>query len=152
LISKASSNPPNARCTRYKVMWYRVSVIRLLHQWKWSERYNGNIVESGVNHHNHTHNPSIMFVCFIYGLKYSMWGKVIFISRTAYGIVLPTLHSGVLETKCSCSKFIFQIMLFSKTVYNTATFCILLLFEVDHGLKISVVAFNSWRSIQVCSQ
>ena len=57
-----------------------------------------------------------------------------------YGIALPTLHSGVLETKCCCSKFIFQIMLFSKTVYNTAIY---LLFEVDHRLKISVVSFIS---------
>ena len=51
-----------ARCTRYSIMWYCLSVTcdRLvgfsrysgfLHQKNWPPRYNWNIVESGVKHH-----------------------------------------------------------------------------------------------------
>ena len=57
------SNPVQARCTRYNIMWYSLSVTcdmsvvfsrdsGFLHQLNWSTRYNWNIIESGVKHHN----------------------------------------------------------------------------------------------------
>jgi hypothetical protein len=60
-----SSNPAQASCTRYNIMWWSLSVICdrsvvfsgyscFLHQLNWLPRYtsNWNIVESGVKHHN----------------------------------------------------------------------------------------------------
>jgi hypothetical protein len=33
-----------------------------LHQWNWLPRYNGNIFESGIKHHNHNHISAISIV------------------------------------------------------------------------------------------
>ena len=55
--------PLMVRCTWYNIIWKRLSVtcdgsvvfsgyIGFLHQLKWPPRYNWNIVESGVKHHN----------------------------------------------------------------------------------------------------
>jgi len=54
-----------ARCTRYNIMWSSLSVTcsslvvfsgysGFLHQENWPQRYNWNIVESGVKHHKPT--------------------------------------------------------------------------------------------------
>ena len=55
--------PLMARCTRYNIMWYNLSVAcdksvvfsrysGSLHQYNWTPRYNWNIVERGAKHHN----------------------------------------------------------------------------------------------------
>ena len=65
--------PHMARCIRYNIMWYILSVTWdrsvffsvyscFLHQWNWPPRYNWNIVESGVKHHNPNHIFGI--ICF----------------------------------------------------------------------------------------
>jgi hypothetical protein len=57
-----SSNPAQARCTRYNIMWSSLSVTcsrsvvfsgysYFPHQYNWPPWYNWNIVESGVQHH-----------------------------------------------------------------------------------------------------
>jgi hypothetical protein len=45
--------PFMARCTRYNIMWYKLSVVStgysgLLHQYNWSPQYNWNIVASNT--------------------------------------------------------------------------------------------------------
>jgi hypothetical protein len=65
-----SSNPTQPRCIRYNIIWYGLSVIcersvvfsgycGFLHQYNWPPRYNWNIVESGVKHHNPNRKPSL---------------------------------------------------------------------------------------------
>ena len=82
-----SSNPAQARCTRYNIMWHCLSVIcdrsvvfieysGFLHQYNWPPRYSWNFVESGVKHHNvvsnttrHDQDPGIVYglLCCIDG-------------------------------------------------------------------------------------
>ena len=61
-----SSNPVQARCTRYNIMWLSLSVTcgRLvvfsgysgfLHRYKWPPQFNWNIVASCIKHHDY--NP-----------------------------------------------------------------------------------------------
>ena len=62
-----SSNPAHARFTQYNIMWKSLSMIcgrsevflgtiGFLHQKNWPPRYNWNIIESDVKHHNHSPN------------------------------------------------------------------------------------------------
>ena len=57
-----SWNPVQARCTRYNIMWWSLSVTcdrsvvfskysSFLHQWNWPPRYHWNIFESVVKQH-----------------------------------------------------------------------------------------------------
>ena len=75
--------PLMVRCTWYNIIWKRLSVtcngsvvfsgyIGFLHQLKWPPRYNWNIVESGVKHHNPNpkwHKMSIQ----IYSVSPFLW-------------------------------------------------------------------------------
>ena len=58
-----------ARCTRYNIMWKRSVVFSgysgFLHQLEWPPRYNWNIVESGIKHHNPNPNH-VYFVRVVY--------------------------------------------------------------------------------------
>ena len=69
-----SSNPAQAGCTRYNIMWYSLSVTSgrssvfswysgFLHQWNWPPRYSWNIFDSGDKHPNP--NPYFFYrACF----------------------------------------------------------------------------------------
>ena len=62
-------NPLMVRCTRYNIMWWSLSLtcdrsvafygyFYFLHQETWLPRYNWNMVESGVKHHNTNPKPA----------------------------------------------------------------------------------------------
>ena len=77
--------PLMARCTRYNIIWYSLSVTcgrsvifsgysGFLHQWNWPPRYSGNIVERGVKHHNPDPIPlpaHVVIICGFFIVQYT---------------------------------------------------------------------------------
>jgi len=61
-----SSNIAQARCTQYNIMWESLSTTfsSFLHQWNWQPRYNWNIVDNGIKHHNPNpvHDKQIVYL------------------------------------------------------------------------------------------
>jgi hypothetical protein len=67
------SNPVQASCARYNIMWYNMSAIcgwsvvfsayfGVHHQKIWPPRYSWNIVESGGKRHNPSHGPLLSII------------------------------------------------------------------------------------------